>query len=82
MNEFIDKLGAFWIISKKLSELQEDINYALELSSHDEYYPKHWKQSHSWALSHVEDRIKDAKRITNGFLHKLRKEVKAHEVSY
>ena len=82
MNEFIDKIGAFWIISKKLSDIQRDIIYALDLTSDDDYNPKHWKQSHSWVLSQIEYNIKDAKRITNGILHKLRKEVRAHEVSY
>ena len=81
MNEFIDKIGAFWIISKKLSDIQRDIIYALDLTSDDDN-PKHWKQSPSWALSHVEDRIKDAKRITNGVLRKLRKEARLHEISY
>lgn len=82
MNEFIDKLGAFWIISRKLSDIQRDVIYALELTSNDDDKPKHWKHSHSWALSHIEVRIKEAKGITNSVLRKLRKEYKAHEISY
>lgn len=81
MNEFIDKLGAFWIISRKLSDVQRDVIYALELTSNDDK-PKHWKHSHSWALSHIEDSIKNAKRITNSVLHNLRKQAKSYEVSY
>ena len=76
MNEFVDKFGAVWIISQKLSELQEDINYAFKFEDGNS---KHWKQSLSWVLSHIEDCVKDAKRLTNGFLHELRKEVKVHE---
>ena len=82
MNEFIDKLGAFWIISRKLSDVQRDVIYALELTSNDDDKPKHWKHSHSWELSHIEDNIKNAKRITNSVLCELRKQAKSDEVSY
>ena len=82
MNEFIDKIGAFWIISKKLSDIQRDIIYALDLTSDDDYDTKNWKQALSWVLSQIEYDIKDAKRITNGVLRKLRKEARSHEISY
>ena len=82
MNEFIDKIGAFWIISKKLSDIQRDIIYALDLTSDDDDDTKNWKQALSWVLSQIEYDIKDAKRITNGVLRKLRKEARLHEISY
>ena len=84
MNEFIDKIGAFWIISQKLSEIQEDISQALEITSKDDNCKSsYWRQPHAWALSNIEVRIKEAKGITNSVLRKLKKEVnKSHEVSY
>ena len=35
MNEFIDKIGAFWIIRQKLDDVHNDIRYALEFFADD-----------------------------------------------
>ena len=82
MNEFIDKLGAFWIIRQKLDDVHNDIRYALEFFADDNNdNSNYWRKSHIWALSNIEVRIKEAKGITNSVLRKLRKEYKAHEIS-
>lgn len=73
--DFTDRLGTFWIISKKLDGIQEDISYAFNMPAFEDndFTCAYWKQPHIYVLSKLETRIQDAKRITEGFLHELKK---------
>ena len=73
--DFTDKLGAFWIISNKLDEIQRNISYIFNMSSFadNNLQCPYWKQPHIWALSKVETRIQDAKRIADDYLRGIRK---------
>ena len=72
--DFADKLGTFVIISQKLDGIQRDIAYAFNMPvfKDNNLTCSYWKQPHIYALSKLETRIQDAKRITENYIQTLK----------
>ena len=71
--DFADKLGTFVIINQKLDGIQRDIAYAFNMPvfKDNNLTCSYWKQPHIYALSKLETRIQDAKRITEKYIQIL-----------